>query len=342
MNHVAIDLGGRKSQVCIRDEKGEIQSERMQETLRLRTAVATWPKSRVILETCAESFEVANWAEAAGHEVRVVPATLVRALGGGARGIKPYQRDARTLSEVSTRIDLPSVHRPSLASREQRTELTMRQALISARTKLINTVRGWLRGQVVHLKSGATQTFCLRVRERFGAELPDCVERQLQAIDALTEQISAAEASLREKAQGDEDGVCQRLMTVTGIGPMTSLAFKATVDQRERFPNVSQLESYLGLTPGEKSSSERTCRTSITKAGKKYLRTLLVQAAWTVRRCRPDDPITQWNLRVEHRRGKYVAVVALARKLAGILFAIWRDGTTYNPAKAAAPLALEE
>ena len=90
------------------------------------------------------------------------------------------------------------------------------------------------------------------------------------------------------------------------------------------------MSSYLGLTPGENSSSERRRLTAITKAGPRAVRWTLVQAAWTVRRCRKDDPMVKWAAAIEHRRGRAIAVVALARKMAGILWAMWRSQEPYK------------
>ena len=139
MEHVAIDLGGRESQVCIRSEDGSVLLERRVATSQLGKLLRTRPPSRVVVETCAEGVGVADQARELGHEVRVVAATLVRALGVGARGIKTDLRDARTLSEVSTRIDLPSVHIPSHVARERKSLCGMRDALVSSRTQQINT-----------------------------------------------------------------------------------------------------------------------------------------------------------------------------------------------------------
>ena len=117
MQHVAIDLGGKESQVCIRTPDGTIVEERKHPTQRLGRLMRQWPLSRVVVETSAEAFPIADAARACGHEERVVPATLVRSLGVGSRGVKNDQKDARVLSEVSCRIDLPSVHIPSELSR---------------------------------------------------------------------------------------------------------------------------------------------------------------------------------------------------------------------------------
>ena len=97
-----------------------------------------------------------------------------------------------------------------------------------------------------------------------------------------------------------------------------------------RFPNAHKLEAYLGLTPGEHSSGQRKRRTGVTKAGASKLRWVLVQAAWAARRYYKDHPMVMWSHEVEKRRGKQVAVMALARKLAGVLYAMWRDGNQYN------------
>ena len=170
MDHCAIDVGGKKSQICVRNSGGTIQFEGAWETPALGDHLRQLPRCRVILETAAESFRIADQARAAGHEVRVVPATLVRTLGVGARRTKTDKRDARALSEVSTRIDLPSVHIPSARSREWKTMAGVHDALVSCRTKLINNVRGWLRGQARKPRSGVAETFAERVR-RLG-ELP--------------------------------------------------------------------------------------------------------------------------------------------------------------------------
>jgi transposase len=129
-------------------------------------------------------------------------------------------------------------------------------------------------------------------------------------------------------------------MTVPGVGPITSLRFVAAVDDPSRFSTAHRVQSYLELTPGEHSSSQRERKTGITKAGPSELRRCLVQAAWSVMLARRSHPMLEWARQIAQRRSRPVAVVALARKLAGILFAIWRDGTTYEANHAARRSAL--
>jgi transposase len=336
MDHIAIDLGGTESQICVRSSDGIIIEEVRWGTARLRSYLKRRPPSRVILETSAEAFRVADTARELGHDVRVVAATLVPSLGVGARGVKTDRRDAQVLSEVSSRIDLPSVHIPSEISRTWKSACTTREALVSSRTQLINTVRGWLRTHLLKTRKGDVATFTARVRDAALATplgLPDFIEHVVSVIDLLNDRIALADAQLKELAH--EHPVCKRLMSIPGVGPVTSLRFVSALDQIERFPNAHAVQCYLGLVPGENSSATRKRRTGITKAGPPRLRWALAQAAWSLRnaRTRQLDPLVLWAMEVEKRRGKKIAVTALARRIAGVMFAIWRDGTHYEPSR---------
>lgn len=336
MQHIAIDLGGKKSQICIRDAAGAVLKEGRVDTAYLGSYLSRQAQSRVVMETCAEAFMVADAAKASGHEVRVVPATLVKTLGVGSRRTKTDKRDAQILSEVSCRIDLPTVHIPSAGSRAQKTQCGMREALVGARTQLINTVRGYLRAQAIRIRNGAAHTFAIRVREQMterGCSMPDYVERQLITIVQLSEQIKAANEELKQTAAVDP--VCQRLMSVPGVGVVTAVRYRAAIDDVTRFSGAHEVQSYLGLVPGQRSSSEKIRHIGITKAGSTQLRVVLVQAAWAARRCAPKHPMVQWCMAIEQRRGKHIAVMALVRKMAGILYALWKHDATYQPQRGA-------
>jgi transposase len=333
MNHVAVDLGSRQSHFCIRSATGEILQEGSWGTATLSSLFATQEKSRIVLETSAEAFAVADMAKAAGHEVRVVPATLAPALGVGLHGVKTDKRDARQLSIASCRVDLGSVHIPSAKAREWKTLCTQRDALVKARTQLVNTVRGWMRMHLVKVKGCTPPKLPTRVREALGEEkIPGYLERNLKVLELLSLQITEADTEV--KALAKEDEVCRNLMTVPGVGPVTAVRFRATLDEVTRFPSAAAVQSYLGLTPGEDSSSQRHRRTGITKAGSTPLRWVLVQSAWVAMRTAPNTDMVTWAKAIAIRRNPQIAAVALARKIAGILFAIWRDGTTYTPTPA--------
>lgn len=334
MNHAAIDLGGKESQICIRRPDGTIIEERKYSTRKLPELMASWPTCRIVMETCAEAFKLADAAKAAGHDVRVVPATMVRMLGVGARGVKNDQRDAQQLSDASCRIEVPSVHVPSREARELRSACGSRDVLISTRTRIINNVRGWMRTELWRIRSGRTSSFADRLRGHAaaaGCELPAHVERQLRVLTALEEEIKAADKQLTKLA--NDNPVCRRLMAVPGVGPITAIRFVAAIDDPKRFASAHRVQSYLGLTPGERSSSERIQKTGINKAGCSPLRMCLVQCAWIA--LRMQHPMAAWAQQIAERRGRHIAVVALARKIAGVMFALWRDNTSYQPSKAA-------
>jgi transposase len=340
MDHIAIDLGGRESQICVMSAEGEVVQEERRPTRGLGKFLAKRPAARVVLETCAEAFGVADEARKAGHEVAVVPATLVRSLGVGMRGIKTDVRDARNLAEASCRMKrLPSVHIPAEVSRARKTACGLREVMIGTRTKLVNSVRGWLRTTGMGPMLRCTpEAFPTRLRKHVtdrGGTLPPAVERVLTMIKAVNVEIAAADLELEEVAKGDP--VCRRLMTVPGVGPVTAVRYAAALDDVGRFDRASAVQSYLGLVPGESSSSDKRRITSITKAGSPQVRWALVQAAWSARRWRKQDPMVRWALDVEARRGRHVAIVALARKMAGIMYAIWRDGSVYDAKKGANP-----
>jgi transposase len=336
VQHVAIDLGSRESQVCIRKADGTLVEEKKHPTRELARWMQSWPQSRVILETSSEAFRVADAARAAGHEVRVVRSTLAKQLGIGDRGIKTDIRDARTLSLLSCRTEVESVHIPTEQTRQLRSTIRSRELLVQSRTQLINHVKGWLRIQLWRLRSGAPETLPDRVRAKASEQqqpLPAHIERVLLSLEALSLQVKAATKELHELAK--QIPACQLLMTIPGIGPVTAVSYVAAIGDISRFEYSHRVESYLGLTPGENSSSERERRTSITKAGPSSVRRTLIQAAWAVWRRYPNDPMARWATTIAERRGRPIAIVALARKLAGLMYAIWKSETPYQASKAA-------
>jgi transposase len=127
---------------------------------------------------------------------------------------------------------------------------------------------------------------------------------------------------------------------VPGVGPVTAASFVATLDTATRFGGAHQVQAYLGLVPRERSSGKVQHKGRITKAGNRRTRSLLVEAAWAVwHRAKRTEamPLRIWANRIARRRGRRIAMVALARKLAGILFAMMRDKTVYEHERLIAP-----
>jgi transposase len=155
----------------------------------------------------------------------------------------------------------------------------------------------------------------------------------LAAMVKVNEQLAWCDAAVEEATKNDP--MVALLRTAPRIGPVTAAAFRAVVDNVERFRGPHQLAAYLGLVPREKSSGETQHRGRITRAGDSRTRSLLVQASQRIRYSKVPETLglRMWAKRIEVRRGKAVATVALARKLAGILFAMLRDGTPFDPGK---------
>lgn len=336
MNHIAIDLGGRKSQVCVRDAKGQILREMSCKTGSVESFLPK-PPGRVVLETCAEAFAVAEKVEARGFNVVVVPAVLAPQLGVGQRGVKTDVRDARALSEMSCRMEqLPRVHVPSAVSRDRKSMLAARDSLVKVRTALVNSVRGWMRTCLLKVTGCTPKTFPQRARDVCLAHpvgLPAYIESQLEIVSKLNEEIRELSSSIERVAKADP--IVARLQTIPGIGPITSVSFASTIDDITRFEDASSVTSYLGLTPGERSSGARIRRLGISKAGAARLRAYLIQASWVLWRTRPGDSNVVWARRIAERRGKQKAIVALARKLARIMYAMWRDERDYRASNVA-------
>ena len=123
------------------------------------------------------------------------------------------------------------------------------------------------------------------------------------------------------------------LTTAPGVGLIVAASFVSVIDEAKRFRSAHEVEAYLGLVPREDSSGDKRRIGSITKQGNSYARAMLVQAAWTLMRsAEKDDPLRAWADAVATRRGKRIAVIAVARRLAGVLFAMWRDGSVYESA----------
>ena len=147
----------------------------------------------------------------------------------------------------------------------------------------------------------------------------------------LDDELAAADAQF--EALVESDSMVKRLTTLPSIGPITASAFVAALDVVSRFDRAGQVTSYLGLVPQEYSSGEKQRRGRIVRSAHPHLQSLLVQAAWRVSRASDPrtEPFRTWAQAIARRRGKKVAMVALARRLARTLFAMWRDQTEYQP-----------
>ena len=339
MQSIGIDLGAKQSHLVLANDQAPMQ------TLSLPTAtlgawLRTQPRSRVVMETCTQSRAVARAALAAQHETLVVPSTVVRALGVGRRGIKTDKRDAEVLATAGLRNpDLPSVYLRRPDTEAKRALLSARQALIEGRTRLVLHLKSTLRGRLVVLRATpSAASFATSVRDALlataeGISVGD--EAILAALTAMTAQIEQLDDQLATLVKCDD--TCQRMMTMPGIGPVISLALSTHLEDPNRFRSAEALGSYMALVPGESTTGGNIHRTGTLRAGPGHLKSLMIQAAWTMWRSRPGDPVVVWARALADRRGRRIAIVALARKMTIILWAMWKAGRPYQPDKAVCP-----
>jgi transposase len=343
MEHIGIDVHKRESQVCILPESGEPIERRIRtERGRLRELLGQRERAKILLESSTESEWVAQCLEELGHEVVVADPNFAAMYATRSRRVKTDKRDARTLAEACKLGAYRPAHRVSEARRQIRAQLGVRQVLVRNRVRLINLAGALLRGAGLRVGSGSSERFVQRVESlSLPGRLMGQVAPLLATLVSLNEQIAFLDGVLERLAQQDEQ--VSRLCTVPGVGPVAASAFVCAVDEASRFSGPHQVESYLGLVPTESSSGDKQRKGHITKAGNPRVRWLLVQSAMHILRW--DKPQTahlrQWAAAIAARRGKRIAVVALARRLAGILYAMMRDGTEFEPPKKtkAQPLA---
>ena len=214
--------------------------------------------------------------------------------------------------------------------RELRRVLGVRRALVESRAQLIVTVRGLVREQGGRIPSCATENFVSKVGGlKLESNVAQLIEPLLALVGSIDTQLVNTEKQLTMLCA--QEPIIAVMTTTPGVGTVVAAAFMSVVDEAKRFQSAHQIESYVGLVPSEDSSGGKRRLGAISKKGNSYLRSLLVQAAWTiVRTGNKSDPLYLWVAQLIQRRGKRIAVVALARRLVGVLWAMWRDGTVYD------------
>jgi transposase len=241
---------------------------------------------------------------------------------------KTDRQDAQLILKLMLKDDFPRIWVPSWENRDLRQLLWHRHRMVQARTRIMNQL------QAVALNEG------LRCRKKLWREAgreqlesfrlaPWASRRRhdlLELLDRLSPTITELTQAIEQETEKCPEA--QRLRTHPGVGSLTALAFVLILGRAERFQCGKQVASYLGLVPLEDSSGNRRRLGHITKQGNALLRFLLVEAAQVSARSIPE-----WRQKYFHlamRRGRKIAKVAMARKLAVQLFWMWRKGWDYE------------
>ncbi len=333
MEYGAIDLHKKESQIRIVTKTGEIIDQRIA-TTRDRFTFVFWgrPRMRILVEASTESEWVAQHLEQLGHEVIVADPNYGPMYGHRSRRIKTDRRDVAALTEACQHGTYRVAHRRSARQHEVQCRLNVRQELTQVRTQAISLARSITRAAGLRIRSGRTETFLARLAAlELSASMKTTLSPLRSLIDVVDDELANADQQFEALVAADP--IVKRLTTLPSIGPITASAFVAALDVASRFERAGQVTSYLGLVPQEYSSGEKQRRGHVMRSAHPHLQSLLVQAAWRV--WRASDPRTEafrrWAQHVARRRGKKVAIVALARRLARTLFAMWRDQVEYQP-----------
>jgi transposase len=283
------------------------------------------------MEACATAHHWARELKALGHDVRLMPASYVKAY------VKRNKNDAADAAAICEAVTRPSMRFVAVKTAEQQAVLMLhrtRDLLVRQRTQLINAMRAHLAelGLVAAQGRESLQTLIGVVKDRT-SELPDLARRALQIIldqlAAVGQQIGDIERHIHAEHRSNE--ASQRLETIPGIGVIGATAIAATVPDPTVFKSGREFAAWVGLVPRQNSSGGKARLGSISKQGDRYLRRLLVVGATSViRHARTHPRKHPWLLQLLERRPAKVVAVALANKMARIAWAVLTRGETYR------------
>ena len=343
MEYGAIDLHLRRSQIRILADDETVVLDRRVDTTRgdFDRVFAGRPRLRILLESSTESEWVAQHLEALGHEVIVADPNYAPMYGSRSRKIKTDKRDVAALAIACRRGIYRAAHRASAAARTLRQTMRVRRQLVQMRSGLISLLRAVLRQDGVRLPSGAAERVLQRLDQ---VAVPAAVTAVLEPLRAVLSQLTTTLATADQAAgtRAATDPVAVRLMTAPGVGPILALTFQGIMADPQRFGgDTGRASAFVGLVPSEDSSAERQHKGHITKTGPRDLRAVLVQASWTIWRGRSATgaELRTWAQALAARRGRRIAIIALARRLMRVLYAMWRDQTEFTPRRRVAVAA---
>jgi|SRR5882672_3355240 len=329
---VAIDLAKNVFELAVADESGAIVERRRLGRTQFLRFFENRSFKRVVMEACGSAHHWGRWFTARGFEVSLLPPHYVRAY---VRRNKTDRADVTAILEAAKATDIIPVRVKSVEQQALQSLHRVRSAWQATRTARINTLRGLCREFGVNAPLGAKRGIAelgQQVADPDSA-VPDLLRRALgqlvAEIRSIDEYMQAIEAELAQIARQSE--VCERLRKIPGIGLIASTALVGAVGDIGCFRNGRRFASWLGLTPREHSSGNIRRLGSITKRGDKYLRTLLVHGCRAVifsanaakRAGRPLDAFRQWASEIRVRCGHNKAVIAVANKVARIIWASW-------------------
>ena len=333
---IGLDLGDRHSDLCVIDGSGGVAARFRGATTPsgLTKALRRYPSARVVLEVGTHSPWVSRLLGGMGYEAIVANPWRVRRIAG--LDDKSDRIDAELLARLG-RVDpmllRPIEHRGEQAQRD-RASLRVRDGLVRARSALVTQARGIAKALGQRFVGCDAHSFAKRLeRAGVGRTFPG-LDVLLRIVEELTQQIAALDGEIERVCRARYPET-QRLREIKGVGPITALTYVLTIEDPQRFRRSRDVGAYVGLRPKRYQSGASDPQLRITKAGDRYLRRMLVQAAqYILGRFGPDTALRRFGERLMARGGRAArkrAVVAVARKLAVVLHRLWVTGERYEP-----------
>lgn len=337
---IGIDVGDRKSEICVLDPEGRVHERRSMATHRgaAPEALRGYECARVVIEVGTHSPWLSRELSA-GFEVIVANPRRVRLIAQS--GSKNDRCDAETLARLG-RVDpnllSPIQHRGERAQRDLAL-IRARDAVVGARTQLINTARGLAKSLGHRLPSCSAASFGKRMMESMEELEYPGFRALVEMVTELTRQIRQMNSEI-ERVCTERYPETQRLRAVSGVGALTSLCYVLVIEDAERFRSSRSVGAYLGLRPRQRESGARRPQLRITKEGDALLRRLMVTSSqYILGPFGPASDLRRFGQRLSERGGKAAkkrAVVAVARKLAVLLHRLWVSDEAYDPQRCGA------
>lgn len=330
---IGIDLGDKMSRYCIVNRDGEVVEEGS-----FRNQVSSLEthfggeRRRIALEAGAQSAWISRELERLGHEVIVANARELKWItSSDTKNDRGDARKLALLARADVRLLAPVEHRTA----EQQAELGViraRDAVLRARTLLINSARGIAKGFGARLPKSITSTFGKRALADLPEFLRTALGGLLEQIDTLSQCIGGYDQQVGELAAQHPE--LERLTGIAGVGRLTALTFVLTLGRSERFAHSRDVAGFLGLRPRQRQSGARDPQLGIAKSGDPYLRKLLVQCShYILGHWGKDSALRRWGLAKSEggHQAKLRGIVAVARKLSVLLHRLWVSGELYKP-----------
>ena len=333
---IAVDLAKSVFQVSLANQANRVIDRKRLTRSQFERFISQYPATTIVMEACATANYWSQFAQTYGHTTRLLHAFYVRPY---VRRNKTDAADADALLRANRDPELLPIPTKQPAQQALQSLHRCRQQLIETRTARINFVRGVLAEFGISLPrgvSGIGNKLSARIEELPTMVTPTLIEF-ITEISELKTRILRIDKQLESIAK--QSDVAMHLLTIPGIGMTTATAMIGCVPDIHLFKKARQFSAWLGITPREHSSGSKRKLGAISKQGNNYLRTLLIHGARSAmlqaHRLAAKDPeslseLQLWVLALETRRPRNVATVALANKMARIIWVTWTQERDYQ------------